>query len=69
MTYQISATDPTWTFDGQEIERQVAAFAKSNGITTQATWTTFIAGISTLAQALAVCRGLLSSVKCSPPPP
>jgi formylglycine-generating enzyme required for sulfatase activity len=59
--------DPYWTFDGSQIEAQVAAFAKANGKVTQAQWDAFVASISTLAQALAVCRGLLSSVKCSVP--
>lgn len=67
MSYQVTVADPQWTFDPLEIERQVAAFAKANAITGQAGWTAFVGGISTLAQALAVCRGLLSSVKCSSP--
>lgn len=67
MSYQITTGDPVWTFSAGDIERQVATIAKTNGITGQAAWTTFISGISTLAQALAVCRGLLSSVKCDLP--
>lgn len=67
MPFFIAPGDPSWTFDTAEIERQVAAFAKANGITGQAQWTSFIAGISTLAQALSVCRGLLTAVKCSAP--
>ena len=67
MSYAVTTSDPSWTFDGTDIERQVAAIAKANGITGQAQWTTFIAGLTTLAQALAVCRGLLSAVKTNTP--
>lgn len=67
MAYQITTGDPVWSFSPGTIEQQVASFAKANGITGQAAWTAFIAGISTLAQALSVCRGLLSSVKCDLP--
>lgn len=67
MGYQITTGDPTWTFDGGDLERQVAAFAKANAITGQAAWTAFIAALSTLPQAVAVCKGLLSSVKCNFP--
>jgi len=67
MPIALTGTDPAWQFDPLEIERQVATFAKANGITTQAAWSVFIGNISTLAQALAVCRGLLSAVKCSVP--
>lgn len=59
--------DPIWTFDALTIERQVAEFAKANGISGQVAWAAFIAGISTLPQAIAVCRGLLTAVKCSAP--
>jgi hypothetical protein len=67
MSYQVAAGDPFWTQEDNELERQVAAFAKANGITGQAAWTAFIASITTLAQALAVCRGVLTAVKCSVP--
>lgn len=67
MTYRIGSGDPEWTFDPTELERQVAAFAKANAITTQSGWTTFIASISTNAQAVAVCKGLLSAIKCGTP--
>lgn len=67
MAYQITTGDPAWEFAGLDIEKQIAAFAKANGIAGQAAWVAFIASISTLPQAIAVCKGLLSSVKCSLP--
>jgi hypothetical protein len=67
MSIKLTGSDPSWTFDQNEIERQVATFAKANGIAGQAAWTTFIGGISTLAQCVAVCKGLLSAVKCDAP--
>ena len=63
MGYQIGPTDPIWSFEQQEIEKAVANFAKANGITTQAGWVTFVASITTLGQAIAVCKGLLGSVQ------
>jgi hypothetical protein len=65
-SYQPTATDPAWTFDTLEIEKQVANFAKANGITTQAGWTTFINAL-TSGQSTAVSQGLLRAVKCSVP--
>lgn len=65
-TYRISITDPAWTFDPLEIEKQVASFAKTNGITGQAAWAAFITGLSA-TQSTAVSRGLLSAVSCSAP--
>lgn len=69
MGYQISPTDPSWDCNefSLEIARAVAQFAKTNGITTQSGWTTFVASISTLAQVVAICKGLLGTVKCSAP--
>jgi hypothetical protein len=63
----LTATDPIWTFDIGLLEAQVATYAKANSITTQAAWDTFINGISTTAQAVAICKGLLRSVRCSNP--
>jgi hypothetical protein len=67
MAYQVTASDPLWSFDAGELEKQVAAFALAQGKTTQTQWTAFIASISTTAQAIAVCKGLLSSIKCGTP--
>jgi hypothetical protein len=67
MPVGLTSTDPIWTQDDTELERQVATFAKANGITTQTQWATFIAGITTLAQCVAVCKGILTAVKCSVP--
>lgn len=67
MPYQVAPGDPTWSFDGGDIERQIAAFAKANAITGQVAWLAFIASISTLPQAISVCKGLLSAVKCGSP--
>ena len=66
MGYKVTASDPEWTFDILEIEKQVATFAKANGIAGQAAWATFIAAL-TSGQSTAVSRGLLSAVKCSVP--
>lgn len=66
MSYRSTPSDPQWNFDVNEIERQVGEYAKANGITTQAAWATFIAGL-TSTQSTAVSRGLLSAVKCSVP--
>jgi hypothetical protein len=65
MSYQISPTDPVVAFDAGALEKQVATFAKANGITTQAAWATFIASINTNAQAVAVCKGLLTAFTLS----
>lgn len=61
MPSQISSADPVWTFQPADLERQVAIFAKANGISSQAAWDAFVAGVSTTAQAVAICKGLLSS--------
>lgn len=66
MSYRISAADPQIEFDPLELEKQVAAVAKNNGITNQAGWVTFVNGISTLPQAVAVCQGLLRGFKLNP---
>lgn len=66
VTIGLTATDPLWTFDPTEIERQVATFAKNNSITGQAAWTTFINGL-TAGQSIAVSQGLLRAVKSSVP--
>lgn len=65
MPYKITEADPSWTFDPTEIERQVAQFAKTNNITTQAGWAAFIATLTT-GQSTATARGLLTAVKCTP---
>jgi hypothetical protein len=65
-TIGLTSTDPTWTFDELEIERQVATFAKNNSITTQTAWTAFINGL-TSTQSTVVSQGILRSVKCSVP--
>jgi hypothetical protein len=66
MAYYVAQGDPSWTFDPLELERQVAQFAKTQGITTQTGWTAFIAAL-TSGQSTGVSRGLLSAVKCSNP--
>jgi hypothetical protein len=66
MAYQVTASDPSWSFDSNEMEKQVAAFAKTNNITGQAAWVTFIASLTT-GQSTAVSKGLLSSIKCGTP--
>jgi len=65
-TIGLTSTDPLWTFDPTEIERQVAQFAKNNSITTQTAWNTFINGL-TAGQSVNVSQGLLRAVKCSVP--
>jgi hypothetical protein len=67
MGYRVTLSDPEWTFDVSELERQVATFAKANGKTTQAQWDAFVASLTTTAQAVAVVKGLLSAFKCSAP--
>jgi hypothetical protein len=66
MSYRVSATDPSWTFDPLEIEKQVATFAKANAITGQAAWLAFIAALSS-GQSTATSQGLLRAVVCSNP--
>lgn len=65
-SYQISTTDPAWSFDAFEIEKQVAQFAKTNGVTTQTAWTTFINGLGSTGS-IEVSKGILRAVKCSVP--
>jgi hypothetical protein len=67
MPYAIVAgTDPVWVLDPLELEKQVASFAKANGITNQSDWLTFITGL-TVTQADQVSRVLLRSVICRSP--
>lgn len=66
--YQVSAGDPTWTaadFD-RALERGVANFAKTAGITTQTGWDAFVAGL-TAAQTTTVVKKILACVTCSVP--
>lgn len=65
-SYQVTSTDPAWTFQTGMVEQQVATFAKANGITTQSGWDTFVNGL-TAGQSIAVSQGILRSVKCSVP--
>ena len=69
MSMQLGSADPSWDCGdfSQEFLRAIATFAKNNGITGQAQWTAFVASVSTLPQAVAVCKGLLGLAKCNAP--
>lgn len=58
---------PVWTLDALEFEKQMAAFTAISSIPNQTQWQSFINGISTLPQAIQICKALLQSVKCSVP--
>ena len=62
-------TDPGLSFDEEEISRQVATFAASQGITGQAAWNTFVNSLTTASTTamLKTCQGILLAVKFSRP--
>lgn len=68
MGYRVTSSDPQWNAESftEALERGVASFAKTNGITTQTAWNTFIAGLTT-AQTTAVMKQILATVTCSNP--
>jgi hypothetical protein len=66
MPFYVAAGDPSWTFDPLEMEKQVATFAKANGITTQTGWLAFIATLGSPGS-IQVTQGILRAIKCSVP--
>lgn len=45
MAIQETSTDPEIAFNSEGLERAISTFAKAQGITTQAGWTTFVNGL------------------------
>jgi len=68
MPLRLLSSDPLVSLDTALMERQVATFVKSQGITTQAGWDAFINGLTTasLAAMLATCQGVLRSFTITP---
>lgn len=66
MPYAATISSPTWTFDGFELERQVAVFAATAGIATQTAWLSRISTLTAGEQTTAV-KAILGCLKCSVP--
>lgn len=68
MGYNVGPGDPVWTADDFQnaLERGVAVEMKSQGIATQSAYAAFTAAL-TQAQAVAVVKRILATVRCSVP--